>query len=288
MERKDVRRRNRLILEAQDETRALGRDSTAKEIDGKVCLKDPALYAKWKASQDWKHRRSAILQVLRDERRPTAAAASQKLKGAELSPSASAAPPPPLPPLLWPRGMRQRKDSDPKFKLPLLYGYPGGSERVFCECLGDRTLHEVTVTLAGRPVCYSPAVRPGTFIELNWEIDPELNRSVTYNGWRGHLLALESYESLASTFPESNSSPTAEAMRPLAEFAAHQVEQTRKVLPPEGLETWKHEVRGYLLEIQYMVDGGAVSGQLSGTLLMTMEDLWIGFKDDKGHETPIR
>ena len=195
--------------------------------------------------------------------------------------------PPSLPPLLWPRGMRQRKDSDSKFKVPLLYGYPSGSERIFCECLGEKSLHEVTATIQGRNVGYWPAVRPGTFIELNWKDDSKLLAWVTDNGRRDSILAYESYKDLADTFPKSYSSPTADITRPIAEFAARQAEQIAKILPTD-LEAWKRMLWGYSLEIRYSVNGGAVSGQLSGTLLMTKEHLWVRFKDNEGHETPVR
>lgn len=206
----------------------------------------------------------------------------------KLSPKASAPPSPPkLPPLLWPRGMRQRKDSDPKFKLPLLYGYPDGSERVFCECLGDKTLHEVTATLQGRSVGYWPAVRPGEFVELEWKADPQLVKVVTYNGNRDWILQYESFKDLSGAFSKDDNSPTAQALRPMSAFAARQVERIEKVLPSD-LDTWKRKVWGYRLEIRYSIDDGAVSGKLTGTLLMTMEDLWFRFRDDKGHETLIR
>lgn len=196
-------------------------------------------------------------------------------------------PPAPLPPLLWPRGMRQRKDSDPKFKLPLLYGYPGGSERVFCECLGERTLHDVSATLQGRPVGYWPAVRPGEFIELDWKDDAQLSKRVTDNGNRDWILQYETFKELAGPVSKGDSSPTAEALRPMREFAAQMAEQIERVLPP-NIDEWKRRVWGYRLEVRYSVNGGTVSGQLDGTLLMTMEHLWFRFRDNKGHETPLR
>jgi hypothetical protein len=215
--------------------------------------------------------------------RPKPGVGSQALAG----PAPAAPVPPPLPPLLWPFGARQRKDAEPKFKLPLLYGYPAGSERIFCKCLGERTLHEVSATIQGRTVGYSPALSPGEFIELTWNDDPQLAGSVTYNGWRDWILQYESFKDLAGISSEDDNSPTAHALRPTREFAARQVERIAKVLPPD-LDGWKRRVWGYRLEIRYSVDGGAISGQLTGTLLMTMEDLWFRFKDDKGHETPIR
>ena len=192
-----------------------------------------------------------------------------------------------LPPLLWPFGARQRKDAEPKFKLPLLYGYPAGSERIFYKCLGEKTLHDVSATIQGRPVGYSPAVSPGEFIELTWKDDSQLAGLVTYNGWRDWILQYESFKDLAGLSSGDDNSPTAQALRPTREFAARQVERIGKVLPPD-LDNWRRKVWEYRLEIRYADDGGARSGQLTGTLLMTMENLWSRFRDEKGHETPIR
>jgi hypothetical protein len=183
--------------------------------------------------------------------------------------------------------MRQRKDFDPKFKLPLFYGYPEGSERVFCECLGERALHEVTATIRGRPAGYWPAIRPGQFVELNWKGDPQLLAAVTYNGRRADILSYESLRQVGETFPKADTSPTAEIMRPWADFAAHQAQRIEKFLPAD-MDAWKRQKWGFRLEIRYSVDGGSMTGQLSGTLLMTMEHLWLRFKDDKGHETPVQ
>lgn len=281
MDRASVRRRDRLILEARDEIRKLDRQPTAKDIDAKVALKDPALYVKWKAAQDAAHRRKTILQVLRNENRSRAPRAPAP-KAPVVAPSPL---PLPAPPFVWPFGMRQRKEAQPDFKLPLLYGYPAGSERVFLQNLGERTLHQVSAKMAGRPVGYWPAIRPGTFVELNWNEDANLSASITYNGWRGHILAYEGFARMAEDPREP--SPTSEALQPFRELAKAEAERVRPVMPPD-LEAWKRKRWAYALEVDYIVADKGQQGRLAGALVMTMEDLWIEFKDQSHHSTPIR
>ncbi len=187
---------------------------------------------------------------------------------------------PPSPPLVWPLGMRQRKEHDPTFKLPWLLADTGGSEKVFLECQSEHTIFEVTATIQGKQVAYRPAFRPGTFIELNWEDSPSLKATVTYNGWRDQILNQESWKGLKETFADH------EYLGRSAELVARRVERVDRVMPPD-LEAWKKKVYEYRLEIHYTHGEQNQPGTLNGTLLMNMERLWFRFRDEKGHETPI-
>ena len=193
---------------------------------------------------------------------------------------------PPPPPLVWPLGMRQRKERDPSFKPPRLLADSGGSEKVFLECQSEHTIFEVTATIQGRKVAYQPALRPGTFIELNWEDDPGLKASVTYNGWRQSILAQESLRDAAAVLGDEPSAPEHKILQPLAKLVARRAERVNRVMPPD-LEAWKKKVYGYRLEIRYTYGEQNQPGTLNGTLLMNMERLWFRFKDEKGHDTPI-
>ncbi len=280
MERAAVRRRDRLILEARDEVRALGRTPTAGEIDAKVALKDPALHVKWKAAQDAAHRRKTILQVLRDERRPTTKAA---VRPSEVARKPEPEPLPP-PPLVWPVGMRQRKEREPKFKLPFLLANTGGSERLFLEGIGDGVLHELSVVLDGQKVGYLPALRPGAFIEVEWVRAPEVNRIATWNGWRGDILAQENNRDAVEALKPS---PQMEVIKPLYEFMVQRVIDVERVMPKD-LEKWKHQQHRFRLEVSYIFGSGNLLGGLKGFVFLDMERLWFGFKDEKGNQTPIR
>lgn len=195
-------------------------------------------------------------------------------------------PPAPSPSLLWPAGMRQRKDRNPQFKLPFLYSDSGGSERVFCVCLGDETLYEVSASLEGRDVGFLPAMRPGEFLELNWASDPKLNELVTYNGWRGLILTHESMKELAGPKDRGDRSPAGQLSNLGPDIAAHFVAMVEPVLPAD-VPGWKSKVWGYRLEVRYVHGLGRVPGTLTGRLLMTMEKLWFRFRDEKGHATDI-
>ena len=280
MERSAVRRRDRLILEARDEIRQLGREPTARAIDDKVALKDPGLYVKWRAAQDATRRRRTILQVLRDEKLP------KNSRARPPGPTSLPPAPPPPPPLVWPLGMRQRKAREPKFKLPWLLPDNGGSEKVFLECLGDRTLLEVSIVLEGQRVGYAPALRPGAFIEVEWERNPKVKNVVTWGGKRDHILNQESMKDMAEHLSDMSASPAYDMMKPIAEWTVKYVASVEKVMPPD-LESWKEKVYECRLEVHYTYGEQNHSGTLRGTLLMNMERLWFRFKDEKGHDTPI-
>ncbi|MGH9921103.1 MAG: hypothetical protein ACRD6W_19820 [Nitrososphaerales archaeon] len=195
--------------------------------------------------------------------------------------------PPPAPPLVWPLGMRQRKERDPKFKLPWLLAERGGSEKVFLECLGTRTLLEVSIELQGVRVGYRPALRPGEFVEVDWERNSEVKNVVTWGGNRDHILNYESMKDMAGHTSKMAAEPIYDVMKPIAEWTAGYVASIEKVLPPD-LEKWKHAVRDFALAVTYRVEDGNTAGGLTGTLSMEMERLWFRFHDANGNETTIR
>lgn len=197
----------------------------------------------------------------------------------------STAPPPP--PLVWPLGMRQRKDRDSKFKLPWLLADTSGSEKVFLECLGDRTLLEVSVALEGKRVGYMPALRPGSFIEVEWERNPEVARIVTWGGNRDHILNYESMKDMAEHTTKMSASPSYDMMKPIVEWSKQCVSSIERVLPRD-LEAWKHTVRRFSLSVTYCLENGNATGGLKGVLSMDMERLWFLFSDDRGNDTPVR
>jgi hypothetical protein len=195
--------------------------------------------------------------------------------------------PPPLPPLVWPLGMRQRKDRDPKFKLPWLLADHDGSEKVFLECLGTRTLLEVTVELEGARVGYRPALRPGEFVEVEWERSPKVKNIVTWGGNRDHILNYESMKDMADHTGKMAETSNYDMMKPIAKWTADYVASIEKVMPKD-LEAWKQAVRPFGLRVSYRLEDGNVSGTLEGRLGYTMERLWFAFRDSRGNETPIR
>jgi hypothetical protein len=192
------------------------------------------------------------------------------------------------PPLVWPLGMRQRKERDSTFKLPWLYGDNGGSDRIFLECLGDTNLHRVSIMLAGQQVGFTPVLRPGTFVEIDWPRNSEVNRIATWSGWREAILAQHSNKNVAETLRGIHYADSAvgELQRQLANLAEGAVARVEKVMPPD-FENWKALPRPYSLEVKYDSDGGKSSGTLAGTLVLNMERLWYGFRDSEGNRTPI-
>lgn len=193
----------------------------------------------------------------------------------------------PLPPLVWPLGVRQRKDRDAKFKLPWLLADHGGSEKVFLECLGTTPLLEVTIELNGDRIGYRPAIRPGEFVEVEWERSPKVKDIVTWGGNRDHILNYESMKDMAETLSKPSDSPTHDIMKPMAEWTANYVASIKKVLPAD-LEAWKRTVRVFGLRVSYRLEDGTVTGPLEGSLAYAMERLWFAFRDSRGNETPIR
>jgi hypothetical protein len=211
----------------------------------------------------------------------------QRAFRAEQAKKAVKPPAPTLPPLVWPLGMRQRKDRDPKFKLPWLLADSGGSEKVFLECLGNRTLLEVSVILEGQRVGYLPALRPGGFIEVDWERNPKVKNVVTWGGNRDHIMNYDSMKDMAETLSKPSDSSTHEVMKPMAEWLARYATSVEKVMPPD-FEVWKHSVRSFHLAVSYRLEDGGAVGGLDGTLFLDMERLWFRFRDARGNETPIR
>jgi hypothetical protein len=196
---------------------------------------------------------------------------------------------PPSPPLVWPLGMRQRKERDSDYKLPWLLADRGGSEKVFLECLGDSNLHSVSLTLSGEHVGFVPVLRPGTFVEVEWTRNPEVERIVTWGGNREAILAQPANRDVVSTMRASKdkTSPVAEFREALTQLAEYAVTEIEKVMPSD-FEAWKSKVREFPLEIHYRWDRGRQEGVLRGTLLLDMERLWYLFKDGEGHSTPVR
>jgi hypothetical protein len=213
----------------------------------------------------------------------------QRAFRAEQAKKAVKPPAPTLPPLVWPLGMRQRKDRDPKFKLPWLYPDSGGSDKLFLECLADGALHEVSVTLKGQRVGFAPALRPGTFIEIEWPRNSEVKKIATWNGWRERILAQPSNRDALATlkgFPNKDS-PVAELAQSLTKFAESNVAEVEKVMPRD-FEVWKQTVHNFPLSVTYRFDNGNAAGGLVGTLSLDMERLWFRFRDERGNPTPIR
>jgi hypothetical protein len=192
------------------------------------------------------------------------------------------------PPLVWPLGMRQRKERDSTFKLPWLYGDNGGSDRLFLECLGDTNLHRVSIRLAGVQVGFTPVLRPGTFIEIDWPRNPEVNKTATWGGRREAILAQPKNREVLETVRGIHyaDSPVGELQRILAEFTETAVADVERIMPPD-FDKWKVVPRPYALEVKYDSDGGKTSGTLTGTLVLNMERLWYGFGDSEGNRTAI-
>jgi hypothetical protein len=196
---------------------------------------------------------------------------------------------PPPPPLVWPLGMRQRKDRDPKFKLPWLLADSGGSEKLFLECLGERSLHEISVILRGQQIGFVPALRSGAFIEVEWQRNLEVKKIATCNGWRERILAQPTNRDALATlkgFPNKDS-PVAELAQSLTKFAESNVAEVEKVMPRD-FEAWKQTVHNFPLSVTYRFDNGNAAGGLVGTLSLDMERLWFRFRDERGNPTPIR
>lgn len=283
MERPDVRKRNRLILEAREELRQLRSNPTAREIDEKVKFKDVALHARWTAAQSRERRRRTILQVLRDEDhpkpRPAPAASSPP------SPSTPAI----LPALVWPLGMTDRKARDPKFKLPFLYRDGGGSGKLFLECLGEKPLHEVEIELGGSRIAFHPSLRPGEFVEVDWARSPEVKKTATWGGWRERILAQPSNKEALDTLRKSSmrESPLRELAEGLTKFAEANVAEVERVMPLD-FEKWRSSVYQFPLKVRYGLGDSASAGEVSGTLAFGMDRQWFEFRDSKGRVTPIR
>jgi hypothetical protein len=184
--------------------------------------------------------------------------------------------------------MRWRKKHDPKFKLPWPYRDSGGSERVFLECLGERNLHEVSVVLKGQQIGFVPALRPGTFLDIEWQQNPEVKRIATWGGWRGRILAQPLNRDAVGTLKgfHVEDSDLTKLGRSLAEIAQASVAEVEKVMPAD-FEGWKHHVHEFPLSVGYRLGDGNAVGGLSGTLSLDMERLWFRFRDDRGNETPI-
>jgi len=192
------------------------------------------------------------------------------------------------PPLVWPLGMRQRKERDSTFKLPWLLADNGGSDRLFLECLGDSNLHRVSITLAGQQVGFTPVLRPGTFVEIDWPKNSEVKKIATWGGRREAILAQPENRNVVETLRGIHyaDSPVAELQRSLTELAESAVAEVEQIMPPD-FDNWKVVPRPYSLEVRYESDGGRSSGVLSGTLVLNMERLWYGFRDSEGNPTPI-
>jgi hypothetical protein len=196
---------------------------------------------------------------------------------------------PPSPPLVWPLGMRQRKERDSNYKLPWLLADRGGSERVFLECLGDSNLHSVSLTLSGKQVGFAPVLRPGAFVEVDWTRNPEVERIVTWGGNREAILAQPANRNVVSTLraAKDKTSPVAEFREALTQLAEYSVTEVEKIMPKD-FEGWKGMVREFPLEVHYRWDSGKQLGALRGTLLLDMERLWYFFEDGDGNSTPVR
>ena len=193
------------------------------------------------------------------------------------------------PPLVWPLGIRQRKEREPKFKMPWFLADNGGSERLFLECLGDESLHRVSVTLVEQRVGFSPALRPGSFIEIEWKRHDEVSRIATWAGWREGILAQErnkeALEAARYSQQKFKDSPVADLQSMLVGFAEQQVSSVEKVMPAD-LEAWKRTIHRFPLEVRYVTAGGA-EGVLRGELHLDMERQWFLFKDPEGNATPL-
>jgi hypothetical protein len=197
--------------------------------------------------------------------------------------------PAPAPPLVWPLGMRQRKERDSKFKLPWLMADTGGSDRLFLECIGDGNLHSVAITLAGQRIGFAPVLRPGGFIEIEWSRNPEVKRIATWGGWREQILAQESNRAVVQSLQgvRNENSAIGELQKSLAAFAAATVEQVEKVMPKD-LDRWRKHLHPFQLVVRYKSDGGRSDGILEGNLMLDMERLWFLFRDTNGDMTPIQ
>jgi hypothetical protein len=195
----------------------------------------------------------------------------------------------PLPPLVWPLGMRQRKERNPSYKLPWLLADRGGSEKVFLQSLAAQTLLDVAVVLEGARVGYLPALRPGEFLELNWDQNPAVEKIVTWGGFREAILsqprnreAVRSMEGVHHKDPDF-----AEFAKSLTDFARATVVEVEKVMPP-SYEAWKGAERRFRLSVTYTLENGNAPGKLEGILSFAMERLWFGFRDSRGNQTLIR
>ena len=211
----------------------------------------------------------------------------QRAFGADKAKREPKAPISTLPPLVWPLGMRQRKERDPKFKLPWLLADRGGSEKLFLECLGTRPLLELTIELNGDRIGYRPAVRPGEFVEVDWERSPKVKHIVTWGGNRDHILNYESMKEMAEHTTKMAASPDYDPMKPIAAWTAKYVASIEKVLPPD-LDAWKRQIRTFALRVRYRLEDGTPNEGLGGTFALDMERVWFAFRDSKGNVTPIR
>lgn len=282
MDRRTTLKRDRLILEIREDIRALDRPVLAREIDQRFPSKDPTLFGAWSKAQDAEHRRKTILYVLRREDRPSAAKRGREREAVD----APAPPPAPGPPLVWPCGMRQRREGQPTFKLPFLYSKSDGSERVFLRGLGDGTLTSVGVRLQGRNAGYAPGLRPGEFVEVEWKLVEEVERIATWGGWRDDILAFESNKEAASMARSMANQPQYSLMAPLADLSDRIV---ARVAPhvPANIDAWKTKVHRFAVRVDYTYRDGGVTGFLEGYMDWTMERHWFRFTDKQGHSTPL-
>jgi hypothetical protein len=184
--------------------------------------------------------------------------------------------------------MRQRKERDSKFKLPWFLADTGGSGRLFLECLGDVSLQSVSITLDGQRVGFTPLLRPGSFVEIDWLRNSEVKEIADWGGWREAILTQELNRRVLATMKgiERNDTPVAEIRQALAEYSESVVAEVEKVMPKD-LDRWKHTPHPFRLEVGYTSEGGKVAGTLKGTLKLDMERQWYLFEDAEGNATPL-
>jgi hypothetical protein len=298
---KDTDDLNRRIDDAWIE---LGLTASAREVENQVQREGYSIWALWvdatkEQESRWRYVRSRRPGARRVLKPAPLATAGESLSFVELvkplialnSPSALPVAEPLAPPLVWPIGLRQRKDADPTFKIPLFSPRFEGSERLFLSSQTDERLRSVRASLAGREVGFWPSLPGNGFVELEWKRNPQVVNIATSNGWRDEFLAYESNrESLEAAGAVSAAHPDDKDWQWFAgslKLMKGRMEATTKVLPRD-LAAWKVEPHSIPLEVSYLPANGAnLPLKARGALTLNMERRWFRFTQQAGGSTDI-
>lgn len=194
-------------------------------------------------------------------------------------------------PLLWPLGLEQRKKLEPRLKESIFDPKRGEPGRMFLRSVADARIYRVEVRIWGERLGSWLSLAPGEIVEINWRSNPKVLRAATYGGWREDILAFESnsesVEMAKSMGGNGSQIPEVrELWRKFAAFAEHQLNEVRRVLPPD-LNVWRHRVTAYPFEATFTDASGTMEGRVSGNLHHSMERMWFKFIEALGFEQEI-